>query len=134
MQRKNSLRGCVMSKWRASGGDATVQYEEVLAWARDCDHDLSRQGFNPAPEFRSHLERGDEQYLRTYLRGCRFPFRMVDDSIGSASVQQMVRSTKTLASNGPWWRACLKCGRLNLLDAVYCSYCGKDMPRDTKRE
>lgn len=131
MNRKDSLRGCVIAKWKASGSHASEQYGQVLVWAKECDHSLGMQGLNPAKEFRKRLESEDEQYVKAFLRGCRFPFRIVDDSIGPVGIQQTVRSNKELMSNAGW-RACLKCGRLNFVDAVYCSYCGQAMPRDTK--
>ena len=131
MNRKDSLRGCVIAKWKASGSHVSVQYKQVLAWARECDHSLDTQGLNPAKEFRKQLEGENEQYAKAWLRGCRFPFRIVEDDLSPVSIQQTVRPSKALTSNSGW-RACLKCGRLNFVDAVYCSYCGQLMPRDNK--
>ncbi len=131
MTRINTLRGCIIMKWKASGSSALVQYEKVLEWAKDCDSDLKSQNLNPAPVFRKHLEDEDEQYVKTFLKGCRFPFRIVNDNISIIEKQQVVHSPIVSTSSSAW-RVCLKCGRLNLVDAVFCSYCGQAMPRDAE--
>jgi hypothetical protein len=133
MSRKDTLRGCILMKWKASGSNESVQYAQVLQWAKDCDYDFRRRGLNPAPVFRKYLESGDER-LKTYLKGERFPCRIVDDSIRLGSVQKMPPPPRISSAGDIARRACLKCGRLNLVDAVYCSYCRQTMPRGPEEE
>jgi len=78
MPRKDSLRGCIIGEWKASGSPAAVQYNQVLAWARKCDRGFGNRGLDPAPKFRNDLRSGKDREVKAYLRGERFPFRMVD--------------------------------------------------------
>jgi hypothetical protein len=133
MSRKNALRGCIIMKWKTSGSNEFVQYDQVLQWAKDCDHDFRKRGLNPAPAFRNYLESGGER-LKTYLRGERFPFHIVDDSNSPGSIQKYSTSSRVLSTGDSARRACLQCGRLNLLDAIYCSYCRQAMPRGPNEE
>ena len=133
MSRKDTLRGCIMMKWKASGSNESVQYNQVLQWAKDCDHDFRKRGLNPAPVFRTYLESGDER-LKTYLKGERPPFRIVDDSTSLVGIQKSSTLSRILPNIDGARRACLKCGRLNLVDAIYCSYCRQPMPRGVEEE
>lgn len=128
MARKDSLRGCIVMKWIASGGDPIVAYDQVLQWAQDCDHEFRGRGLNPAPVFRSYLENRDAR-VKTYLRGERFEFRILDESARMEHIRQSLSPPQTPSISDTARRACLKCGLLNLVDAVYCSYCRQRMPR-----
>jgi hypothetical protein len=133
MPRKDTLRGCIVMKWKASGSSAMVPYDQVLEWAKDCDHDFRRRGLNPAPVFRNYLESGDER-LKTYVKGERFQFRIVDEPMSIGGIRQSAPPLGTPIASDTARRACLKCGRLNLVDAVYCSYCRQPMPRGPAEE
>lgn len=131
MVRRNSLRGCMILKWRGAGSPESVRYSQVQQWATDCDDDLRKRGVNPATVFRGHLEKRDDDKARQYLRGERFPFTIIDDlSVTINNRQPFPSKSGPKASDG--WRACLKCGRLNLVDAIYCSYCAQPMPHDIR--
>jgi hypothetical protein len=129
MSRRDTVRGCIIIKWQAAGSEALVEYEKVLAWAKECCNDFSRRGLNPAPEFIDKLKRGNEKYVKTWLKGCRFPFRIVDEFISTINKQQVLPASTIVATPTSSLRVCLKCGRINLMDAIFCSYCGQTMPR-----
>ena len=74
---QTNLRGCIIEKWKDDGSPKSVQYNQVLKWAIECDSDLESRGLNPAKEFRKHLKNRDDNYLKSYLQGDRFPFDIV---------------------------------------------------------
>jgi hypothetical protein len=133
MPRKNTLRGCIIMKWKASGSHETVQYDQVLQWAKDCDSDFKKRGLEPASIFRKYVKSDDERSMKTYLKGERFPFRIVDGYISGGRVLELAPPRMSTSIDNAR-RACLKCGRLNLVDAVYCSYCRQLMPRGPAEE
>lgn len=131
MARQNTLRGCIIRKWQNSGGSRLVEYVKVLAWAEACDKDLEKRGIEPAPKFRvtrKDKNGSNEQYQRTWLGGCRFPFRIICNP-GSIKTTSDTPEIKEIPLAVNAYRACLKCGRLSFCDAIYCSYCGQHMPR-----
>ena len=73
MSGETSLRGCIIGKWEDDDSPLSVQYDQVLQWATDCDSDFESRGLNPAPVLREHIKNRDKG-LRSYLRGNRFHF------------------------------------------------------------
>jgi len=77
MSGETSLRGCIIGKWEDDDSPLSVQYDQVLQWATDCDSDFESRGLNPAPVFRGHLKNRNDTAVSWYLHGNRFPFRIV---------------------------------------------------------
>jgi hypothetical protein len=69
----DSLRGLVISRWEESGRphwdlDRTIQETE------SADAELARRGQNPAHTLRTHRLSHDDVYVRSWTKGCRFPW------------------------------------------------------------
>jgi len=129
MVRNDAVRGNIILRWSANGSPEIVNYAQLLVWAKECVRDFTNRGINPAPKFFGQMEKGNEQYVKTWLKTSRFPFRIVNESISASGIKQAVHPP-IVPTSISGWRVCLKCGRLNLVDAVFCSYCGQSMPKD----
>ena len=68
MNRKDTVRGCIIINWRASGSSEVVYYEQLLGWAKECCNDFNKRGLDPAPEFIEQMGKGNDQYpeIRQY--------------------------------------------------------------------
>jgi len=131
MANRNSLRGGIIARWIESGSPAEVPYTDLLQWASECDEALRERALDPAPRFREFLQNGDHDALKNYLKGQRFQFGILDETGGRASPQTGRRLPETPTVIGiESLRVCLRCGRLNFVDGVFCSYCGGGMPRE----
>jgi len=72
-ERKDSIRGRVISTWKSAGKpDWSMQKTQSVCIKIDGEFEDAR--FCPAPRFRDAIKSNKGPYLRNWVGGCHFPW------------------------------------------------------------